>query len=414
MNVYRRKYKDRQGRERTGKTWWLLCYVGGKRIHQTLRTKDRRAADLMAADIVRREELKRAGIVDPYGEHHERPLTEHLRDFEKTLRARGVVTKYLEDRMGCLRAYVEQTGVENLKDLSLPSASGFLSEIKATKVSARTVNRYYSALKQFGIWLVKTRRAQFDPFDGLKKLNEEADRRHVRRALTPEEAAQLVKAARERPLKYAEEKRIHAGVSPKERLRLTRLGEVRALIYMVALGTGMRRTEIRHLRWCDIDYDRGIIRVPAKSAKSRRDQTVALPERLAQELRTSMPVDAAGTDTVVPKGAFPNSMTFQADVKAAGIARKDAEGRVVDFHGLRHTFVTWLAVTGAHPKTAQTLARHASIETTMERYTDLTLIDMGDTVDRLPLPEAKRRRGRPVAVPTWNRRGDEARRRRVE
>ena len=81
---------------------------------------------------------------------------------------------------------------------------------------------------------------------------------------------------------------------------------------------------------------------------------------------------------------------------------------------LRTTYITWLAVTGAHPKTAQALARHASIETTMERYTDLSLIDMGGTVDRLPLPKAKRRRGRPVALPMWDRRGDEARRRRVE
>ena len=179
-------------------------------------------------------------------------------------------------------------------------------------------------------------------------------------------------------------------------------------------GTGLRRSEIRQLRWCDIDYDRGAIRVPAKSAKSKRDQSVALPESLAQELRASRPADSAATEPVVPQGAFPNSATFQADVKAAGIERADAEGRVVDMHALRTTYITWLAVTGAHPKAAQALARHASIETTMGRYTDLSLIDMGGTVNRLPLPKAKRRRGRPVAVPTWNRRGDEARRRKAD
>lgn len=415
MKVYRRKYKDRYGTEKKGKTWWLLAYVGGERIHQSLRTKDRRAAELMAADIVRREELKRAGIVDPFGEHHERPLSEHLKDFEKTLRARGVVKKYLEDRMGCLKAYVEEVGAQHLKDLSLPSASGFLSQVKATGVSARTVNRYGSALTQLGRWLVKTRRVQFDPFDGLKPLNEATDRRHVRRALTPEEAQRLIEAARVRPLSWT-----HRGkrVEPKTlatRRRLEALGNIRALIYTIALGTGLRRSEIRRLRWCDIDDENGLIRVPAKSAKSRRDQTVALPEQLMRDVCDARPLDAADTDTVVPRGAFPNSATFLRDLEAGGIAREDPQGRVIDFHALRTTYVSWLALTGAHPKTAQTLARHASVETTMQRYTDLSLIDMKGTVERLPLPafQRGRRAGGPVAVTAWDRRGNGTRRRKA-
>ena len=40
---------------------------------------------------------------------------------------------------------------------------------------------------------------------------------------------------------------------------------------------------------------------------------------------------------------------------------KDALGRVVDFRALRHTFITNLCDGGAHPKTAQTLARHFTI-----------------------------------------------------
>ncbi len=167
------------------------------------------------------------------------------------------------------------------------------------------------------------------------------------------------------------------------------------------------RAEIGRLRWCDIDYERGVIRVPAKSAKSKRDQTVELPKRLAQVLRASKPLEAEDADTVVPKGAFPNSVTFRKDVEAAGIERVDAEGRVVDLHALRHTYVSWLAMTGAHPKTAQTLARHASIETTLERYTDPTLVGTRDAVEKLPLPAGPKKRGRPVTqARVWDRRGD--------
>jgi integrase len=42
---------------------------------------------------------------------------------------------------------------------------------------------------------------------------------------------------------------------------------------------------------------------------------------------------------------------------------------VVDFHALRHTFITSLAAAGVHPKTAQMLARHSTITLTMDRYT---------------------------------------------
>ncbi|MFH5804676.1 hypothetical protein [Alienimonas sp. DA493] len=39
------------------------------------------------------------------------------------------------------------------------------------------------------------------------------------------------------------------------------------------------------------------------------------------------------------------------------MAYRDAAGRVLDFHALRHTFVTNLARSGVHPKHAQALAR---------------------------------------------------------
>jgi hypothetical protein len=64
----------------------------------------------------------------------------------------------------------------------------------------------------------------------------------------------------------------------------------------------------------------------------------------------------------------------------------DAEGRVVDFHSLRVTFVSGLAAAGVHPRTAQALARHAKIETTMEVYTDLRLLDLRGAVEQLDVP----------------------------
>jgi integrase len=409
VKIYLRKYKDRQGQEQSGKTYWALYYVGGKRFHESLGTKDKRAAELIASERVRREELRRAGIADPFEAAQEKALKDHVDDFVQTLRARGVVERYVEDRAGCLRAFLGETGLRRLKDLDLPRASAWLTTFKDKGLSARSVNRRYQALKQFGLWLLKTRRVPFDPFDGLRPLNEEEDRRHVRRALAPEEAERLLEAARTRPIEQARAERIHAGVSPAETLRLTRLGEIRALVYAVALGTGLRKGEIRRLRWCDLDLARGRLTVPASSAKSRRAQTVPLSTALVATLAAARPAGAPPTDPVIPAGAFPNTTTFHRDLEAARIQRKDAEGRVLDVHALRTTFISWLAMTGAHPRVAQALARHASIETTMERYTDLALLDTAGTVERLPVPggAGRARKGGAAALRTWDRRGEE-------
>ena len=66
------------------------------------------------------------------------------------------------------------------------------------------------------------------------------------------------------------------------------------------------------------------------------------------------------------------------------LAAEDRAGRVVDFHALRHTFITRLARGGVHPATAQRLARHSSIELTMGFYTHLRLADTRGALERLP------------------------------
>ena len=67
-----------------------------------------------------------------------------------------------------------------------------------------------------------------------------------------------------------------------------------------------------------------------------------------------------------------------------------ASSAVAIFHALRATFISWLGMTGVHPRMAQALARHASIETTLGTYTDLRLFDSKGAVANLPLPETAR------------------------
>ena len=75
---------------------------------------------------------------------------------------------------------------------------------------------------------------------------------------------------------------------------------------------------------------------------------------------------------------------LRADLADAGIAFSDDAGRVVDFHALRHTFISNLAAGGVHPKRAQEPARHSTIMSAMDHYTHVTRSELAEALDVLP------------------------------
>lgn len=70
------------------------------------------------------------------------------------------------------------------------------------------------------------------------------------------------------------------------------------------------------------------------------------------------------------------------------LASRDRDGRVADFHALRHTFITELVRAGVAPKDAKELARHSTITLTMDRYSHVGIRDTAAAVARLTLPTA--------------------------
>jgi integrase/recombinase XerD len=64
------------------------------------------------------------------------------------------------------------------------------------------------------------------------------------------------------------------------------------------------------------------------------------------------------------------------DLVAAGISPVDAEGREVDFHALRGSYITHLIMDGVNPKIVQMLARHSTITLTLDRYTHVDKTDL--------------------------------------
>ena len=71
------------------------------------------------------------------------------------------------------------------------------------------------------------------------------------------------------------------------------------------------------------------------------------------------------------------------DIECAGIPKKDADGRVVHVHALRHSFGTHLSASGVAPRTAQAAMRHSNISLTMNTYTDSKLLDVASAVESI-------------------------------
>jgi integrase len=149
-------------------------------------------------------------------------------------------------------------------------------------------------------------------------------------------------------------------------------------IYILAIYTGMRQSEIIGLYTTDIDLDRGTLQVQrtiqyvrgqgfvtadVKTEKSRR--RIELPETAVNILREHMKgvesklLFTASTGNPV----YNNNLYrhFKETLKALNLP-------AVTFHSLRHFHASALLVAGIHPKVVQERLGHSQIATTLDTY----------------------------------------------
>jgi hypothetical protein len=80
---------------------------------------------------------------------------------------------------------------------------------------------------------------------------------------------------------------------------------------------------------------------------------------------------------------LPRIRTLNRDLARAGIAKRDAEGRQVDFHAFRYFFCTQLARSMPVQK-VRVLMRHSTLKQTCDLYLQLGLDDLAEDVWSLP------------------------------
>ena len=151
-------------------------------------------------------------------------------------------------------------------------------------------------------------------------------------------------------------------------------GTTERVLYLTAAMTGLRRGELLALRWQDIDWSAGVVRVrrnytrgqfgTPKSGRSSR--AVPLAQRVRDELRLHHdrsrfqgPADLVFCHPQLGVVLDPAKLRrrFQAAARQAGL-------RPVRFHDLRHTFGTRMAAAGAPLRWIQEWLGHSDYRTT--------------------------------------------------
>jgi len=222
----------------------------------------------------------------------------------------------------------------------------------------------------------------------VAKLNVSSDRRLIRRALLDEEVTSLIQAAEKGPV-------IRDMTGPE-----------RAMLYRLAVETGLRAGELASLTPASFhmaDLDAATVKVTAAYSKHRRDDVLPLRRDVAEAVAAftaGKPADARlfavpprtaemiQTDLAAAREAWIKDAETKQEREGrratAFLADTDGSGRVVDFHALRHTFITRLARSGVVPAVAKSLARHSTIVLTMDHYTHTLIGDERAALDRLP------------------------------
>jgi integrase len=237
-------------------------------------------------------------------------------------------------------------GGKLLSEITYKSLEDFRDERKKTLTqhgtprSERTVNIEIAVLRRMFRKGVKWGMAEKNPFENADDLFYKNETKRER-ALTEDEVKRLI-AACPRYLKP---------------------------IVIMAVYTGLRKSDIFNLKWRDIDLKKGLIRL--EEAKTGKTRNIVLNSDMITLLQ-SLPVKC--------QYAFPNKhgkpfkdvkRSFEMALRKAGIEQSEDRRYKIVFHSLRHTCISILHERGADRVAVQNYVAHASEEMTA-RYTHLS------------------------------------------
>ncbi len=172
------------------------------------------------------------------------------------------------------------------------------------------------------------------------------------------------------------------------------------LILAIALGTGLRLSEIVSLNISDVKNGKGakgVWELRPETTKGNKPGTIGLPDRLRRKVSAYLRWKADRGESVEPEAPLFQSRGGGKNGKAGGgqISGRTVQhlfkvwqqrcgfDRTLTFHSLRHTFCTSLWRSSGDLRLVQQAARHSSPSTT-SIYTHPSLSDVLTAVQDIP------------------------------
>ncbi len=358
FKVEKRRFR-KNGKVQTTRSYYLRYRIGDMPADRwkSLGATDIQVANKKAQEFIQEKEREAAGIIEakPVRDAAQRPLLEHLNDYEADLLTRGRAGRGGRGARLLKARVIRLMRESNWKLSAHVTADSFVAWRNRHKAAAKTQNHYLQGMVSFLNWMERVGRIKSNPLKFVGKVDERGQKKRVRRAFTDEELQKLIKGSASR-----------------------------GIIYFTAARTGLRQEELRQLVWGDVRLDGKIplIVVRAETAKNKTQEPVYLVPEIVEALQAHRPAHWSAKDSVFPQG-IPRASRLKADAERVGVAYQDEQGRFADFHALRYSWATFMRKHGITDNFARKQMRHQTIRQT-DGYTDESQFQIYDAIKNLP------------------------------
>lgn len=273
-----------------------------------------------------------------------------------TIKAYSLALRKLEDYLN---------GIEHTGDISPIDISNFRQALSDTGIKSNTVKSYMVSVHAFGEWAIRMK-------------------------LTGENFVQVEEIPKQEKIEYD----LLSLDEIKQTLNSTALpkGMTRELfvrnraIVVLFLQAGLRNTELRSLRPCDLDFENGTIKVVF--GKGQKTRVIAFPTLAREAVKDYLNSD------IRPKHLTDKDWLFGSDCDKNGhstygkewhrlssyalllmirryIERCTGKKNGVKVHALRHAYASVVAEIGVPIRTVQLSLGHSNVATTERVYTKI-------------------------------------------
>jgi integrase len=356
MKCFVFKHRRRVG----GKTVIGACYSGRYRLAGecqdrtvALGVSDKQAAESKLRRLVQELEREGEGLIPAkkLRDGLQMPFSGLIEEYVAELNRLGRNEKYVRG----VRKQLEMLGAacawRTVKDVS---ADSFLKWRQRQTLIAKTLNEYLISVSALMNWAERFERVVSNPLRHVTRIESSADPTFKRRALTDDEARQLLAVS-----------------GP------------RATIYLTAIKTGLRRGELEKLEWRDVHLEgEPFLNVRASTTKNGKAAPIPIDDELASALRELRGDRDKANGKVFE--SLPRIARFRADLAKAEIKPVSPSGERIDFHALRMTFQMRLTLNGVSPRVTMEAMRHSDMKLTAKTYTDAGMLPTRDAICSLP------------------------------